>query len=69
MDDKICRIHDMDGEDNGTQTACARLYICHHLMVTFTRTCHILSKIYSISCTATFLAERIVAMTYTVTHL
>jgi hypothetical protein len=58
----------MDGAFDGMQMACALLYICPHLMVTYTSTCHILSKIYSTYCTAIFLAKRIVAMTYAVTH-
>jgi hypothetical protein len=38
-------------------------------MVTFTCTCHMLSKIYSISSTAIFLAKRIAAMTYGVNQV
>jgi len=68
-DDQICRIINMDGDDNDMQNVYALLYICSHLTVTFTGTCHKLSKIYSISCSAIFLAKRIVATTYGVTRL
>ena len=59
----------MDGDDDDTQNVYAFLYICSHLMVTFTCTCHMLSKIYSISSTAIFLAKRIAAMTYGVNQV
>jgi len=59
----------MDGHDDDDTKCIALLDIWSHLMVTFTCTCHKLSKIYSISCCAIFLAKRIVAMTYGVTHL
>jgi len=58
----------MDGDDDDMQNVYAFLYICSHLMVTFICTCHKLSKIYSISCSAIFLTKRIVVTTYGVTH-
>jgi hypothetical protein len=56
-------------ENDYTHNVYALLYVCSHLIVTFTCICHMLSKIYSISFSAIFLAKVTAAMTYGVTNL